>query len=273
MKDLFRVPSGRRVELSRFDPSSTGGLRDGPRREEKMRKDLAQLGELQALLYAARTHAVLVVLQGIDTAGKDGTIRHVFTGVNPQGCRVASFKKPTEVESAHDYLWRVHRETPALGDMVIFNRSHYESVLVERVHRLVPKSVWRRRYAEIRQFEKVLHRSGTIILKFFLNLSRAEQKKRLEERLADPDKRWKANPEDWRERRLWDDYAEAFEDMLSETSTGHAPWFVIPSDAKWFRNLAVAERLVECLEEHAPKWRRAVRSRGAAVARASARSS
>ena len=271
MADPLRVRPGERVKLPKLDAGFTGGLRDGSETREKMRRDIEALAELQALLYAARKNSVLVVLQGIDTAGKDGTIRHVFTGVNPQGCRVASFKKPTEDEAAHDYLWRVHREVPGLGEMVIFNRSHYESVLVERVHRLVPESVWRKRYAEIRHFEKLLLRSGTIVMKFFLNLSKSEQKRRLEARLDDPDKRWKSNPEDWRERRLWDRYREAFEDMLSKTSTRHAPWFVIPSDAKWYRNLAVADRLAASLGRHEKKWRRAVRARGNAAIRAARR--
>jgi PPK2 family polyphosphate:nucleotide phosphotransferase len=271
MADPLRVRPGERVKLSKLDAGFTGGLRDGSETREKMRRDIEALAELQALLYAARSNSVLVVLQGIDTAGKDGTIRHVFTGVNPQGCRVASFKKPTEDEAAHDYLWRVHREVPGLGEMVIFNRSHYESVLVERVHRLVPESVWRKRYAEIRHFEKLLLRSGTIVLKFFLNLSKSEQKRRLEARLDDPDKRWKSNPEDWRERRLWARYREAYEDMLSKTSTRHAPWFVIPSDAKWYRNLAVADRLAASLGEHEKDWRRAVRARGNAALRAARR--
>lgn len=269
MRDPLRVRPAARVKLSRLDPSSTGGLRDGRKLREKMQRDLEALDELQALLYAAQSHAVLIVLQGIDTAGKDGTIRHVFTGVNPQGCRVASFKRPNELEAAHDYLWRVHRQVPARGEMTIFNRSHYESVLIERVHALVPERVWKHRYDEIRQFEKLLDRSGTIILKFFLNLSKQEQKRRLEERLEDPDKRWKADPQDWRERNRWDDYRRAFEEMLSRTSTRHAPWFVIPSDAKWYRNLAVADRLVGALREHETEWRRAVRARGAAVLRVS----
>lgn len=265
MTARFRVEPGKSIALSDYDPSETHGRKEGPEADSKMKKDLARLFALQSLLYASRRNSVLIVLQGIDTAGKDGTIRHVFSGVNPQGCRVACFKEPSGEELDHDYLWRIHRETPARGEMVVFNRSHYESVLVERVHGLVPKSVWRKRYDEINEFEKVLVRSGTVILKFFLNLSRGEQKRRLEARLADPAKRWKANPADWKERKLWSRYQEAFDDMLSRTSTRRSPWHIIPSDHKWYRNLAVAHVLTRSLEPYEEPWRRAVLSRGAAA--------
>ena len=227
-----------------------------------MERDLAALSRLQELLWAARTHSVLVVLQGIDTAGKDGTIRHVFSGVNPQGCRVASFGVPTEEEAAHDFLWRVHRQAPARGELVVFNRSHYEAVLVERVHALVPPKVWRGRYAEINAFESLLSGAGTIVLKFFLHLSRKEQKKRLEAREEEPEKRWKADPRDWTERKLWGEYRKAFDDMLSKTSTRDAPWFVVPADHKWYRNLVIARTLVEALGRHERGWKKAVRERG-----------
>jgi len=258
----YRVAPGRRVHLAEFDPAEKIGDKDDPSVERALRQDLEALASLQELLYAARTHAVLVVLQGIDTAGKDGTIRHVFTGVNPQGCRVATFGVPSAEEKAHDYLWRVHRETPACGQIVIFNRSHYESVLVERVHRIVPKKVWSARYAEINAFEAMLVREGTVILKFFLDLSRAEQKKRLEKRESDPSKRWKANPDDWGERKRWDAYRSAFDDMLSKTSTREAPWHVIPSDHKWYRNLVIASAIVARMETFRGTWKRAIRSRG-----------
>ena len=257
-----RIAPGAKVDLKRFDPADVGGLRAGAESGALMRKDIEALSALQERLFAARTHSILIVLQGIDTAGKDGTIRHVFTGVNPQGCRVVAFREPTPEEGAHDYLWRVHRETPAAGEIVIFNRSHYESVLVERVHRIVKKEVWKRRYAEINAFEDMLARSGTILLKFFLHLSKSEQKRRLKARLADPDKRWKASPGDWKERRLWKEYRQAFEEMLSRTSTRRAPWFVIPSDVKWYRNLLVAKTIVGSLQPHEKRWREAARRRG-----------
>jgi PPK2 family polyphosphate:nucleotide phosphotransferase len=267
MADPYLIPPKTKVHLRDFDPADTRGFKDDDETRARTNKDLDRLQEMQELLYASRQHAVLIVIQGIDTAGKDGTIRCVFTTVNPQGCRVACFKTPTEEELAHDYLWRIHQETPAKGQIVVFNRSHYESVLVERVHKLVPPKVWRKRYDEINGFERVLARSGTLILKFFLNLSKKEQKARLEERLRDPDKRWKANPADWRERRLWDDYHEAFDDMLSRTSTRHAPWYVIPSDHKWYRNMVVADRITDLLKQHAKAWGKSVRARGAEALR------
>jgi PPK2 family polyphosphate:nucleotide phosphotransferase len=184
----------------------------------------------------------------MDTAGKDGTIRNVMTGCNPQGCTVTSFKVPTPEELAHDFLWRVHKAVPGKGQIGIFNRSHYEDVLVVRVHNLVPKSVWSKRYDEINAFENHLTRNGVTILKFFLHISKDEQKRRLLDRLNDPRKQWKVNPGDFEERKLWDDYTAAYEDALSRTSTGHAPWFVIPSDHKWFRNLAVSSIIVDALE-------------------------
>jgi PPK2 family polyphosphate:nucleotide phosphotransferase len=258
----IEIAPGEKVDLKRFDPADVGGLRAGGASDVLMREDIDALNALQGRLYAAETHSVLIVLQGIDTAGKDGTIRHVFTGVNPQGCRVVTFREPTPEEAAHDYLWRVHRETPARGEIAIFNRSHYEAVLVERVHGIVKKEVWKRRYAEINLFEDVLTRSGTIVLKFFLHISKSEQKRRLQARLADPEKRWKANPADWKERRLWKEYRQAFEDMLSKTSTRGAPWFVIPSDVKWYRNLLVAKTIVRSLRPYEKKWREAARRRG-----------
>ncbi|MGH9441570.1 MAG: PPK2 family polyphosphate kinase [Thermoanaerobaculia bacterium] len=258
----IEIPPGARVKLKDFDPADCGGLLAGAGVEARMRKDIEALASLHERLFAAQSHSVLIVLQGIDTAGKDGTIRHVFTGVNPQGCRVASFRQPTPEESAHDFLWRVHRETPGLGEIAIFNRSHYEAVLVERVHKLVARKVWKERYEQIREFERLLATSGTLVLKFFLHLSKAEQKRRLEARLADPDKRWKSSRDDWRERRLWKEYRKAFEDMLEKTSTRRAPWFVIPSDVKWYRNLLVARTIVRRLRPYDRLWRDAARRRG-----------
>ena len=259
--DLYRVPAGKRVRLEDLDPAEHRGSKDDAGVGKALARNLAELAELQELLYAAQTHSVLVVLQGIDTSGKDGTIRHVFSGVNPQGCRVATFGVPTAAEAAHDYLWRVHRETPARGELVIFNRSHYESVLVERVHALVPAGVWKPRYAEINQFERLLTNAGTIVLKFFLHVSRREQKKRLEARERDPDKRWKAHAQDWEERKKWGAYRAAFEEMLLRTSTASAPWYVVPSDHKWFRNLVIGDRIAARLRPHRKAWKAAIRSR------------
>lgn len=272
MADPYLIPPRTKVRLTDFDPTDTRGVARDDATEKRIAHDLDKLRDLQELLYAARQHAVLIVLQGIDTAGKDGTIRHVFTSVNPQGCRVACFKVPTEEERAHDYLWRIHQCTPGLGEIVVFNRSHYEAVLVERVHGLVPVAVWSERYEEINQFEQVLARNGTLILKFFLNLSKAEQKRRLEKRLDDPDKRWKANPGDWRERKLWSEYQAAFDDMLSKTSTAHAPWYVVPCDAKWYRNMIIADRITDALKPFADGWRKALRARGEAALDESKRS-
>jgi PPK2 family polyphosphate:nucleotide phosphotransferase len=207
-----------------------------------------ELEALQELLYAERKHKLLVVLQGMDTSGKDGTIRHVFEGVNPQGVRVASFKVPTPIELDHDYLWRVHLQTPGRGEVVIFNRSHYEDVLVVRVHQLVPEEVWKRRYDQINAFERLLADEGTTILKFFLHISLDEQKRRLQERLDDPTKHWKFATGDLAERKLWSAYQEAYEDALGKTSTEWAPWYIVPADRKWFRNLVIASVIVETLK-------------------------
>jgi PPK2 family polyphosphate:nucleotide phosphotransferase len=197
---------------------------------------------------------VLVVLQGMDTSGKDGTIRHVMTGASPQSCKVTSFKQPTSHELAHDFLWRVHQAVPEKGNIGIFNRSHYEDVLVVRVHKLVPKKIWAARYDEINRFEKYLAENGTTILKFFLHISKDEQKRRIEERIANPTKHWKLSPADIEERQYWDDYTEAYEDAISRCSTKYAPWFIIPANHKWFRNLAVSKILVEALEKMNPKY-------------------
>lgn len=207
-----------------------------------------RLERLQELLYADGRHKLLVVLQATDTGGKDGTIRRVFDGVNPAGVRVAAFKRPTPRELSHDYLWRVHRHTPGNGEMVIFNRSHYEDVLVVRVHGLVPEERWRRRYDHINAFERLLADEGTTIVKFFLHVSKEEQRERLQARLDDPTKHWKFSKGDLDERRRWDDYQSAFEEMLERTSTPHAPWYVVPADRKWFRDLVVSTVLVQALE-------------------------
>jgi PPK2 family polyphosphate:nucleotide phosphotransferase len=206
------------------------------------------MAELQELLYASKKRALLIVLQAIDAGGKDGTIRHVMSGVNPQSCQVTSFKAPTAEELGHDFLWRIHQRVPIKGFFGIFNRSHYEDVLVVRVHDLVPKAVWSRRYDYINGFERVLDDGGVTILKFFLHISKDEQKKRFEDRLRDPAKMWKATLQDLEERKLWEKYRKAFEDAISKCSTEVAPWYVIPADRKWFRNLAVSEVIVQTLE-------------------------
>lgn len=253
MKYAIKIEPGDDVKLDRFDPESTAGLR-----EDQAARELTELskklGELQELLYAARQNSVLVVLQGMDTSGKDGTIKHVMSEVNPPGCRVESFKVPTEEELAHDFLWRVHRVVPPLGMMTIFNRSHYEDVVIVRVHDLVPKHVWKERYDHINNFERLLSGSGTIILKFYLHISRAEQKERLEARERDVEKAWKLSAGDWKERELWDDYIGAYEDVIARCTTEHAPWHIIPANKKWFRNLAVADAIVHTLKPYGDEW-------------------
>lgn len=243
----YRVTPGSKVALSDWDPEDLGGRqeKDAKERLDRLNK---RLEELQEILFAQGKHKVLVVLQAMDTGGKDGVIRRVFDGVNPLGVKVASFKKPTPEELSHDYLWRVHRHTPANGELVIFNRSHYEDVLVVRVHELAPKGRWQKRYDQINHFERLLVEEGTTIIKFFLHISKDEQKKRLVARLDDPAKRWKFALGDLEERDRWDDYMAAFEDVLAKTSTDAAPWYIVPANHKWFRDLVVSEVLVETLE-------------------------
>ncbi len=248
--ERYRIKPGQRFSLSLFDPNDTsafaGDKKDAKRELEKLTK---KLETLQELLYAEQKHRLLVVLQAMDTGGKDGVIRHVFEGVNPQGVRVASFKVPTAIELAHDYLWRIHQQTPAKGEIVIFNRSHYEDVLVVRVHNLVAKEVWSKRFDHIKEFERLLYEEGTTILKFFLHIDLDEQKKRLEARRDDPTKRWKFNPADLKERKLWSEYMKAYEQAISRTSTSYAPWYVVPANHKWYRNWVVASVIVETLEK------------------------
>ncbi len=246
----YRVKPGHKIKLSDYDPEDTSEFSGGKKEAKPKLAILVQkLDELQELLYAEHKHKVLIVLQALDTGGKDGTIRAVFSGVNPQGVHVASFKVPTPEELDHDFLWRVHSEVPGKGEIVIFNRSHYEDVLVVRVHNLVPEEVWRQRYAQINTFEKMLVDEGTTILKFYLNVTKDEQKERLQERLDDPRKRWKFNPADLKERALWDAYISAYQDAVSETSTRWAPWYVIPANHNWYRNLTVASIIVRALED------------------------
>jgi PPK2 family polyphosphate:nucleotide phosphotransferase len=246
--ESFRLKPGHKIHLKDLDASSHAGLDDKDAGLAAAQHLVKQLGELQELLYAEHKHKVLVVLQAMDTGGKDGTIRKVFDGVNPQGVRVASFKVPTPIEMDHDYLWRIHRQAPGKGELVIFNRSHYEDVLVVRVHKLVPRELWEQRYEQINNFEKMLSEEGTLILKFFLNISKDEQKQRLRARLEDDTKTWKYNPADLQERALWDEYMQAYEDVLNKTSTEYAPWYVVPADHKWYRDWAVAGTIVEALQ-------------------------
>ncbi|MCX7007204.1 MAG: polyphosphate kinase 2 family protein [Kiritimatiellaeota bacterium] len=244
----FRIKSGHAVQLAEHDAKWTGDFTDKADAAEALRANIARMDELQNLLYAQNKYALLIVLQGMDASGKDGTIRHVMTGLNPQSCSVTSFKQPTPQVLDHDFLWRTHRAVPRRGELGIFNRSHYEDVLVVRVHNLVPRPVWERRYDQINAFEKILAANGVVILKFFLHLSRAEQRARLQERLKDPAKNWKLAPSDFKERKHWGDYQAAYEDALTKCTTAHAPWFVIPADHKWFRNWAVSQVIVEALE-------------------------
>jgi PPK2 family polyphosphate:nucleotide phosphotransferase len=243
------VRPGESARLDQADPDDTSafkGTKDEGRK--KLESLTRRLEELQNRLYAQHKHAVLIVLQGMDSAGKDGTIRRVFSGVNPEGVRVASFKVPSPLEAEHDFLWRVHAQVPALGEMVLFNRSHYEDVLITRVHGLITRPVWERRYREINDFERSLTEEGTTLLKFFLHISRGEQKERLKERLKDPTKHWKFRESDIHERRLWPAYMKAYEEALTKTSTRWAPWYVVPSNRKWFRDLFVSEKIVETLD-------------------------
>jgi PPK2 family polyphosphate:nucleotide phosphotransferase len=245
----YRVRPGQKVELSEIDPNDTH-LVPGGKSEAKRENAATQerLGELQELLFASHDRKLLLILQGMDTSGKDGTIRHVMGGFNPSGTRVASFRDPSIDELDHDYLWRVHRQAPIKGEVVVFNRSHYEDVLIVRVHKLVPKAVWEKRYHQINAFEQMLVEEGTVILKFFLHISKEEQRKRLQARIEDPTKRWKFQHSDLEERELWDDYQQAYEDALSKTATEAAPWYIVPADQKWYRNYVVGTVLVAALE-------------------------
>jgi len=250
MSASLRIKPSRRVRLDDFD---TDGREHAPGDKEKtleaLQKRVDRIGELQELLFAGHEQRVLIVLQGMDTSGKDGTVRRVFGGTSPQGVRVVSFKKPTELELDHDYLWRVHAQTPGHGELVVFNRSHYEDVLVVRVHSLVPKKVWSKRYDQIKAFESTLAAEGTTILKFFLHISMDEQRERLQARLDDPTKHWKFQHGDLEQRKLWADYARAYEDAITRTSTREAPWHIIPADRKWVRDWIVSGFIIEALEK------------------------
>ena len=255
LRRALRVEPGSKVRLDELDPEATHGHDKGGS-ESDLKAGLRRLADLQDRLWAEQKHPILVVLQGIDAAGKDGTIRHVMSAFNPQGCPVTPFKAPTTVEAAHDYLWRVHQRTPGMGEIAIFNRSHYEDVLVVRVHELVPEAVWSRRYEQINAWEQTLAEEGTTIVKFFLNISADEQRDRLQARVDDPTKQWKFRLGDLDERKRWGDYQAAFEAALERCSTAWAPWYVIPSNRNWFRNLAVADILGDVLDELDPAYPR-----------------
>lgn len=250
---IVTIAPGWACDLDAIDPDSDGGL-DKAEAKEALKAERERIVALQERLYAERRQSLLVVFQAIDTGGKDGTIRAVFEGVNPQGCRVTSFKVPSSEELDHDFLWRYHKATPARGMIGVFNRSHYEDVLVVRVKNLVPEAVWRSRYGLINDFERLLAENGTTILKFFLHISKDEQKGRLEARIADPTKHWKFDAADLVERKAWDAYRSAFDDALTRCSTPSAPWHVVPANRKWFRNLVISRTIADTLEAMAPKY-------------------
>lgn len=249
-EEKYRVPHKSKIKLKNYDPNDSSLFEDGKKEAKAAMSKLNQeLGGLQEQLYAEGKHKLLIILQAMDTGGKDGTIRSVFEGVNPQGVKVASFKTPTPLELSHDYLWRVHQHTPGRGEIVIFNRSQYEDVLVVRVHELVPEEVWSKRYEQINAFERMLTDEGTTILKFYLHIDLQEQARRFLARVEDPTKQWKFNPGDLAERERWDDYMQAYEDMLNRTSTPWAPWYVIPANKKWYRNWLIANIVIKTLKD------------------------
>ena len=253
---IVTVRPGTRCDLGSIDADADGGL-DKEAAKAALATERARIAALQERLYAEHARSLLVVFQAIDTGGKDGSIRAVFEGVNPQGCRVWSFKVPSAEESDHDFLWRYHAKAPARGMITVFNRSHYEDVLVVRVKDLVAEPVWRARYAQINDFERMLSASGTTVVKFFLHISKDEQRERLEARIADPDKHWKFDPADLVERKAWNAYQAAFADALTECSTPQAPWHVVPANRKWYRNLLVARTIADTLEAMDPRFPRA----------------
>ena len=245
----FRADPDAKVKLNKLDPAYKGKHASEAEAKQETENYCQKLARQQSLLYAEHKHSILVVLQALDAGGKDGTVNHVFSALNPQGARVAGFKQPTAVELAHDFLWRVHPHAPGHGEIAIFNRSHYEDVLVTRVHKLIDKATWTARYKRIRDFEALLAENGTTILKFFLHISKEEQLARFAQRLDDPARNWKISETDYSERALWDDYIEAFADAIHATSTREAPWYVIPSNHKWFRNLAVSQIMADTMAD------------------------
>jgi len=262
MAHAHKIDGGRPVHLRDYDPGDHGGLtkEEGQARTAALGEELAQLDDL--LYYAGQT-ALLIVLQGRDTSGKDGVIRHLLNYLNAQSCRVVPFKVPTPEELAHDFLWRVHAQTPGRGSLTIFNRSHYEDVLVVRVHDLVPESMWRKRYDHINHFERLLTDSDTVVLKFYLHISKEEQEERLLAREQETEKAWKLSVQDWKEREFWEDYTAAYEEALTRCSTPEAPWYIVPANKKWFRDLAVTECIVEALRPYEKPWREHLEKIGA----------
>lgn len=246
--DQFRIKPGSKVNLGKIDPAFHGNYENEGAVTNELKDYSQRLSALQAMLYAENKHALLIVLQAMDGGGKDGTIHHVMSALNPQGCSVVSFKVPTVEEMAHDYLWRIHQHTPRTGQITVFNRSHYEDVLVVRVHNLVPEDIWSKRYNEINAFERQLANSRTTIVKFFLHIDKDEQLKRFRDRLDEPGKQWKISESDYTEREYWDAYQGAYMDALSKCSFNYAPWYVIPANHKWFRDLAVSQILLDTLE-------------------------
>ena len=257
----IRVKPGQEIDLGKVDPRQDGGL-DKEAGLAKLAELGAELSELTELLFAASTHSLLVILQGRDTSGKDGSIRGILGRTNVQSTRVVPFKVPTAAEAAHDFLWRIHPHTPARGEIAIFNRSHYEDVLVVRVHNLVPEPVWKARYDHINHFEKLLTDSKVIVVKAYLHISAKEQEERLREREADVTKAWKLNVGDWQERHFWDDYTRAYEAALRQCSPENAPWHILPADRKWYRDLALTELIVEALRPYSDDWRESLAKLG-----------
>jgi PPK2 family polyphosphate:nucleotide phosphotransferase len=249
MSRRHRLEDGKSFNFSKVDPDDTGRFKNREEAESATERDVKKLAELQEKLYADNRFSLLIVLQAMDTGGKDGTIKHVFRGVNPVGCQVTAFKKPSTEELDHDFLWRISKALPMRGNIGIFNRSQYEDVLVVRVHQLVPEKVWKKRYEHINRFEQLITDENTIVLKFFLHISREEQKERLQERLDDPEKTWKFDPRDLEERKYWKDYQDAYEDVIRKCSTPQAPWYVVPANKKWYRNYVVANAIVDTLSK------------------------
>ena len=243
------VEPGSRAKLDHIDPRFPAITHDKDGIEEHIERNRARIADLQLRIYAERRHSVLIVLQGLDAAGKDGVVKHILSAMNPMSCTITSFKVPTPEEGGHDFLWRIHKVAPARGWFSIFNRSHYEAVLVERVHHLVPKKVWSKRYDIINAFEHLLHRNGTTVIKLYLHMSKEEQLRRFKDRLDDPDKRWKISEADYAERMYWDDYIKAYEEALTKTSVKRAPWYVVPSDRKAVRNLLASQIIADTLDE------------------------
>ncbi len=252
--NILTVKPGSKVHLKDVDPNATGEYKTKDDTKARLEELLGQRDDLQERLYAESKHSLLIVLQAMDTGGKDGALKRLLDGVNPAGIQTASFKAPSKEESSHDFLWRLHNRAPQRGFIGVWNRSHYEDVLIARVHNLVPEKVWRKRFKQINDFEEMLSENGTTVVKFYLHISKDEQKKRLQARLDDPDKHWKFSPTDLEERKLWEDYQKAYEDAINECSTKHAPWNIVPANHKWARDIALAERVNAVLEEMNPHF-------------------